>query len=295
MKKLSLLTAASCVLAIPVYAEDAPSNDQEPVVNVSVAEQVHEEDAIITTVNVDAEEANNAEPLAEAPQVEVAEVHWGYDGAGAAHHWGDLNSDYHACKDGKMQSPINIARFLQEDLPALDVAYQDSPLSVSNNGHSVQVNFESGSHVSVNGVQYNLLHTHFHTPSEHYLDGAPYPMEVHLVHQAADGTLAVIGVMMKVGEHNPVIEGIWQNVPPSGETKVVDMVQISPAALLPEGREYYKYEGSLTTPPCSEGVQWHVLKNTIEISADQLRAFQAVFPVNARPVQPLNGRVVTGD
>ncbi|MBX2833619.1 MAG: carbonic anhydrase family protein [Micavibrio sp.] len=214
---------------------------------------------------------------------------WGYNAKNGAATWDGL------CKMGKKQSPINIVRFLQEDQPDLSMTYEDGPLTVENNGHTVVVKFAAGSNIVLDGVNYELAQANFHTPSEHYLDGAPYPMEAHLVHKNAQGAHAVIGVMMKVGAHNPVIEGIWQNVPANGATKSVDGVMINAVQLLPENKAYYAYEGSLTTPPCSEGVRWHVMQDAIELSESQLRAFQSVFPVNARPVQPLNGRVVTGD
>lgn len=220
---------------------------------------------------------------------------WGYGAHNGAHKWSTLDDAYKACKDGQKQSPINIDKYLQEDLPVIAPAYQPAPLVVANNGHSVQVNYSAGSGFTSNNVEYALQHIHFHTPSEHYLDGAPYPMEAHFVHQSASGQIAVIGVMLKVGAHNPVIEGIWQNVPPSGQVKDVMAVEINASDLMPENLAYYKYEGSLTTPPCTEGVAWHVMKESIEISEKQLRAFQSVFPVNARPLQPLNDRVVTGD
>ena len=329
MKNILLGTALLVVMASPAYAESEVPHDVEVVETVVeeaavVEEAVVEanavdEDVVIEDVSVDAVEEREVpaelvtEPLKAEASVEqdieevVAEaaadavvevekgVHWGYTGEGAAQHWGDLKGDYHACSAGKEQSPINIARFLQEDQPDIKGTYVKSPLVVVNNGHSVQVNFAEGSSMSVDGTVYNLLQAHFHTPSEHYLDGAPYPMEVHFVHQTADGVLGVVGVMMKVGESHPAIEGIWQNVPAAGETKEVVGVELSASDLLPESLDYYKYHGSLTTPPCTEKVQWHVLKDTIEISESQLRAFQSVFPVNARPVQPLNDRVVTGD
>lgn len=220
--------------------------------------------------------------------------HWGYTGKHGASHWGDLSTMYETCKAGMKQSPIDISQYLQEDIPALNFTYNPVPLEVLNNGHTVQVNYAAGSTLSSADKTFNLLQFHFHTPSEHYIDGAPYPMEVHFVHKAEDGTRGIVGVMMKVGKHNPIIEGIWQNVPPAGETKAVESVKLSAADLLPANKQYYKYEGSLATPPCSEGVQWHVMKDPIEISAEQLKAFQAVFPVNARPIQSLNDRVITG-
>ncbi|MCB1652117.1 MAG: carbonic anhydrase family protein [Alphaproteobacteria bacterium] len=261
MKKLALTTALCLTLSMPAFAED---------------------------------HASMPEPQAE-PQIELHRVHWGYDGPGAAKHWGDIDTANEACKSGKSQSPINIARFLQEDLPDLHPTYAEASLDIVNNGHTVQINFAPGSKLEVGGITYDLLQLHFHTPSEHYLDGAPYPMEMHLVHKAEDGTLGVVGVLIKVGEANPEIEKIWQNVPPAGREVSVQDVSINAANLLPESLDYYRYEGSLTTPPCTEGVQWHVLKDTIEVSEDQLRAFQSVFPVNARPVQPLNERVIIGD
>ncbi|MCB1721442.1 MAG: carbonic anhydrase family protein [Rhodospirillales bacterium] len=226
----------------------------------------------------------------------AAQAHWGYSGAGAAPYWGTLDGSYGLCASGQEQSPVNIAKFLQEDVPDIMPSYKPSSLEVVNNGHTIQVNYDAGSGFEADGVNYNLLQLHFHTPSEHYLDGAPYPMEMHLVHKAEDGTLGVIGVMMKIGEHNPVIEGVWQNAPiEAGGSKHIDSVEINAADLMPASLEYYKYDGSLTTPPCSEGVHWHVLKEPIELSEMQLKAFQALFPVNARPVQPLNDRVITGD
>lgn len=225
---------------------------------------------------------------------EKGHAHWGYVGAGAANHWGELDPSFEACGKGSAQSPINIEAYKQADLQDLNAVYKDTPLEVVNNGHTVQVNYEAGSTLDLGGQSFELLQFHFHTPSEHYLDGAPFPMEVHFVHKAADGTLGVIGVMMKVGEHNPVIEGIWQNVPAAGETKTVGNVRLVATDLMPAEKGYYKYDGSLTTPPCSEGVKWYVMKDPIEISEAQLIAFQSVFPVNARPIQALGDRLVTG-
>ena len=222
---------------------------------------------------------------------------WSYSGAGAAAYWGTLSPSYDLCASGQAQSPINISEYLQEtSMPALEPNYAESGLSVFNNGKTIQVNFDAGSSLTVNGQTYNLLQLNFHTPSEHYLDGAPYPMEAHLVHQTDSGSVAIVAMMMKLGAHNPVIEGIWQNAPiKAGETKSVDSVKVNAAALLPSGLSHYNYTGSLTTPPCTEGVEWYVMKETVELSEMQLKAFQALFPVNARPIQPLNDRVVSGN
>jgi len=273
-------------------AVDAPSAPPEIEMSMSEdADAVPQEDKAQDNIAHDV-----AEEAPASGDHEGAHASWGYSGAGAAPYWGNLSAEYAACKDGQKQSPINIAKFLQEDVPNIESAYNPSPLSIVNNGHTVQVNYAPGSGFSVDDMRYELLQIHFHTPSEHYLDGAPYPMEAHFVHKAADGTLGVVGVMMKVGEHNHTIEAIWLNTPiNAGGTKEVESVEINAADLMPASLDYYKYDGSLTTPPCSEGVRWHVMKDTIELSETQLKAFQALFPVNARPVQPLNDRVVTGD
>ena len=150
----------------------------------------------------------------------------------------------------------------------------------------IQVNTAGSGALSVDGKSFDLLQFHFHTPSEHYIDGAPYPMEVHFVHKAADGTLGVVGVMFEVGAHNATIDKIWNGI--GGK------ISLSGSELLPNSLDYYKYDGSLTTPPCSEGVKWHVVKQPLSVSEKQLLAFQALFSVNARPVQPLNDRNVGG-
>ncbi len=256
---------------------DAAVGDGSVVDGAAVSDVVSHEEVVVTSMPMQ------------------AGAHWGYGNADGASKWAGMDAAYETCKSGMEQSPINIDKFLQEDLPDILPAYQDVPLSVVNNGHTVQVNFPAGSGFRADNIDYGLVRVHFHTPSEHYLDGAPYPMEAHFVHQNAQGGVAVIAVMMKVGEAHPTIEGIWQNVPAAGEIKDVTAVQVNAANLMPASLEYYKYQGSLTEPPCSEGVTWYVMKEPIELSEGQLTAFQSVFPVNARPVQPLNERVVTGD
>lgn len=230
-----------------------------------------------------------------SPAMAAGEKHWGYIGGEAAHRWGDLAAEFETCKQGVEQSPVNINEILQEALPALNTNFAETPLEVVNNGHTVQVNYAPGSGFKADGKDFGLVQFDFHTPSEHYIDGAPYPMEAQFVHKAGDGSVGIISVMMKVGKHNPVIEGVWQNVPVAGKTKAVAGVQLNAGALMPANKDYYQYDGSLTTPPCSEGVKWYVMKDPIEISADQLKAFQSVFPVNARPIQALGARVVKGN
>lgn len=299
--------ATASAPAVVAAEGEAVVSEEKTVVIKESAEGVVETETttVVVTKDMPAEPpaAVQEAPMADASAAEPAsgampEAHgdWGYTGAVAAPYWGTLNAAYETCSSGESQSPINISKFLQEDLPDIEPGFKPSPLVVKNNGHTIEVDFQSGSGFSVDGHQHALQHAHFHTPSEHYLDGAPYPMELHLLHTSPAGGLAMIAVMVKLGEHNPVVEGIWQNTPiTAGGEKVIDTVEISAADLLPPSLDYYKYEGSLTVPPCTEGVQWFVLKEPIELSETQLKAFQALFPVNARPVQALNERVVTGD
>ncbi len=292
MRKALLIAALSVCTALPAMAEDAVvvvDDHGKPMEEVKAEIEAATDEAQVQVFEVE------VKTPAATPHETPHTVDWGYTSGGGAYKWAELNSSYELCGSGAMQSPININQFVQEDLPALELTYSPVPLVVENNGHTVQVNYAPGSSFSIGGKAYALQQFHFHTPSEHYIDGAPYPMEAHFVHKAEDGSLAVVGVTMKVGAHNPVIEGIWQNVPQAGEIKSVNMVELSADDLMPEDKSYYSYDGSLTTPPCSEGVSWYVLKDPIEISEKQLTAFQAVFPVNARPVQALGDRSVKGN
>ncbi|MGH1399472.1 MAG: carbonic anhydrase, partial [Alphaproteobacteria bacterium] len=217
---------------------------------------------------------------------------WGYFGSLGAARWGGLDPAYTACGEGQAQSPININKFKRAGLPALAFGYGERPLTVLNTGYGVRLDASGAGVFSAGDADYRLHHVSFHTPSEHYIDGAPYPMEAQFEHVSDTGGLAIVSVMLKIGAHNPVVEGIWQNVPKAGMQKVVEGVVVNPADLLPEALGYYAYEGSLSVPPCSEGVKRYVMKTPIELSEKQLRAFQSVFAVNARPVQPINGREV---
>ncbi|MCK4743697.1 MAG: carbonic anhydrase [Sulfuriflexus sp.] len=219
-------------------------------------------------------------------------AHWGYDGDEGPSHWGDLSHDYATCKTGKSQSPINIDTTTTAKLANIKFNYQASAIDVVNNGHTIQVNYAKGSMLSVGGKSYTLLQFHFHSPSEHEVNGKPYDMVAHLVHQAADGQLGVIGVLMKIGKANSVIASVWDNMPTkSGGHNKVDAT-LNVAELLPSNHSYYNYSGSLTTPPCSEGVNWMVLQTPVEVSTEQVAAFTSIFSKSVRPVQPGNGRLI---
>jgi len=220
-------------------------------------------------------------------------THWGYEGHEGPENWGTLSPDYHICKDGKKQSPIDIYGAKRVKLGKIKFNYKASPKNIVNNGHTIQINMNKGSTMTaVNGKIYKLLQFHFHAPSEHTIDGKAADMVAHLVHQAADGQLGVIGVLMNKGRSNHVIDQLWQSMPQSakGKNKLSGNIKVN--NLLPKNKSYYNYSGSLTTPPCSEGVYWMVLKSPIQVSAAQIKAFTTLFAKSTRPVQPMYGRLI---
>lgn len=228
-----------------------------------------------------------------AAKGDAHKMHWGYAGEGAPFLWGGLKEEYALCGTGRRQSPIDISTVTITDLPEIKFNYQPSPLAISNNGHTIKVSYAPGSYVSVGGKRYDLLQFHFHAPSEHTVGGKAYDMVAHLVHQADDGQLGVIGVMFAAGSDNDSIAELWAHMPEKrGVTNSVPDVMINAAELLPGDFTYFNYSGSLTTPPCSEGVNWMVLATPNTVSKAQLRRFTDIFPLSTRPVQPLNGRVV---
>ncbi len=221
------------------------------------------------------------------------EVHWGYEGHGAPWYWGSLKEEFALCDSGMSQSPIDISAVTVTGLPAIEFHYQETALEVVNNGHTIQANYAPGSYIVVDGKRYDLLQFHFHSPSEHTIGGKAYDMVAHLVHKAEDGQLGVVGVLFKAGEEiDSTVAKIWLNMPEQQGVKQVPSVKINAADLLPPDLTYFNYSGSLTTPPCSEGVNWMVLATPRGVSEEQVRQFTELFPLSTRPVQPLNGRVV---
>ena len=218
--------------------------------------------------------------------------HWGYGGEHGPEKWGDMEAGFAACKHGKEQSPIDIRNATKSALPTLDFKYTKSSAEVVNNGHTIQVNLVDGGALNLDGVPYKLVQFHFHTPSEEKIDGKAYPMEVHLVHQSAKGQLAVVAVLLTEGKANAALGPVFKNLPQAEGSKTTLGANFNAAGLLPAARGYFRYVGSLTTPPCSEGVRWQVLKQPVEVSKAQLAAFRKLYNMNARPVQPLNGRKV---
>lgn len=236
-----------------------------------------------------------AEKPAEKPVQEVKhEIHWGYSGEGAPANWGKLKPEFALCGTGMSQSPIDIDKTYKTKLDKIEVAYKESPLKIINNGHAIQVNYESGSFVTIDGQQYQLLQFHFHAPSEHTVKGAFYDMEMHLVHKNDRDELAVVGLLMKKGNANKIIQVLWDNLPSEvNKENVVEGISVNASGLLPKDMKNYHYFGSLTTPPCSEGVNWTVLKTPIEVSEAQIEKFKTLMGFgNNRPVLPVNKRFV---
>jgi carbonic anhydrase len=221
--------------------------------------------------------------------------HWSYSGHDGPSHWGQLDAAYRACETGRTQSPIDIETkdVTPTNLPPLAFNYRPVPLSIVDNGHTIQVNYEPGSALLVGGKRYELVQFHFHHPSEEAVNGKRFDMVAHLVHRDAQGQLAVVAVPLKIGRDNPLLATLWSNLPKQGihEPQVMK-ASINAGGLLPSDLHYYAFSGSLTTPPCSEGVRWMVLKTPMEISKAQVAAFASRYPNNARPEQRLNGRHV---
>ncbi len=214
--------------------------------------------------------------------------HWSYEGAMGPAQWG---KEFPTCAKGKSQSPLDIRGPFVKARVVVTADYKEGPLKMINNGHTIQVNVVPGSKLRVDGVPHDLLQFHFHRPSEEKIDGKPMSMVVHFVHKNAAGKLAVLGVLLKEGNENPGIKTLWTHMPTEEGPEVApEGVNFNPGNLLPREFDYYSYEGSLTTPPCTEGVRFFILKTTVNVAKEQVNSFP--FKLNARPVQALNGREI---
>lgn len=216
---------------------------------------------------------------------------WDYTGAKGPENWAKLSPEYGACA-GSNQSPINLSGFIDAKLEPIAFDYKAGSSEILNNGHTVQVNALPGSSISVDGIKFELKQFHFHVPSENLINGKSFPMEGHLVHADKNGHLAVVAVMVTEGKANKALEKAWAQLPKQGE-KLALSSDISPLEILPANRDYYRFNGSLTTPPCSEGVRWLVMKQPISASKEQIEKFlHVIHHHNNRPVQAVNARPV---
>lgn len=227
-----------------------------------------------------------------APSGFAAEgAHWSYEGATGPAHWGEVDAASKVCSVGSQQSPIDVESSIKAQLPPLEIAWRKKPDMIVNNGHTIQVNAAAGNTLTVAKEKYDLVQFHFHHPSEHRIAGKSFPMEVHFVHRNAAGSLAVIGVLMTAGKANPAFKQIAGAMPAkAGEP--VKMNAVDANQLLPARRSYYRYAGSLTTPPCSEVVNWLLLREPIQVAQADIDAFAKLYPMNARPPQKDNRRFV---
>lgn len=253
----------------------------------------------------DTDHAAGGQPKTETVASAHEGPHWSYEGDAGPASWGTLSPDWLPCGDGKSQSPVDIDQTVRADLPEMRATYQPVSLKIIhsahvadgiNNGHTIQISYSDGDMLTIGREQFQLVQYHFHIPSEHTVRGQHHAMEMHLVHKSAADSLAVIGVFIDDGAHNAAFDPILSNLPATkGAETHVENVMIDVNQLLPSNLESYRYDGSLTTPPCSEGVKWIVMTTPIQMSAEQIAAFRALIDGNSRPVQPLNGRVVETD
>ena len=220
---------------------------------------------------------------------------WGYGPQDGPAVWGELGREYALCALGAGQSPIDLVDATPAPSPGLVFGYRPMPVGIVHNGHTVEVESTNENWIKVEGVRYELIQFHFHTPGEHTVAGESFDMEIHLVHRNEDGALAVVGVLVRRGGEHPVLDVLAGLLPQPGESRALKDIEIVASDLLPETRRSFRYVGSLTTPPCSEGVQWFVLETPVEVSDAGLAAFEAALGNNNRPVQPLNDRTLLID
>ncbi|HDX8594942.1 TPA: carbonic anhydrase [Aeromonas dhakensis] len=226
------------------------------------------------------------------PAAFAATPHWEYSGEAGPAKWASLTPEFGQCA-GRNQSPVNLSGLVKAELAPLQFHYLAGGHSVTNNGHTVQVDYAPGSSLELDGMHFELKQFHFHAPSENLIEGKSYPLEGHLVHANDQGELAVVAVMFELGKANGALSQVWQSLPAKAGEQRQLKEPVSAEPLLPAKRDYYRFSGSLTTPPCSEGVRWLVMKEPVQVSQAQIDAFKAVMlHPNNRPVQPLHGRLV---
>jgi len=219
-------------------------------------------------------------------------IHWSYDGDGGPMRWGKIDPANAKCETGERQSPIDIRDGIHVDLEPVIFDYKPVRFNVVDNGHTIQVNLGAGNSITILGRRYDLVQFHFHKPSEERINGAGFDMVMHLVHKDIDGKLVVLAVLIQQGKANSLVQTIWNNMPLEKNDTVQPPGTIDLNQILPASRQYYTYMGSLTTPPCTEGVLWVVFKEPIELSQDQISIFSRMYPMNARPVQSSAGRLI---
>ncbi|HZK05301.1 MAG TPA: carbonic anhydrase family protein [Actinomycetaceae bacterium] len=284
-KSTFLLSSAAVLAVVLAGCGSSPGTEAPP--SGEVTSGAATADAAATT--------EDGTPTEEATMDEAG-VHWGYEGDTGPDHWGELSPDFALCSAGTEQAPIDLTGADQQDLADVLFDYRSAPLQVLNNGHTIQVPSDGTSSITVDGTMFELAQFHFHTPSEHTVDGEYFAGELHLVHQDASGSLAVVAVLLEEGAENEAVAPIISHLPAATEQEVeADGVTLDPLDLLPGNRLTFQYTGSLTTPPCSEDVNWFVLTTPVEMSEAQLGELEQVMGHNNRPLQPLNDRDLLED
>jgi len=219
-------------------------------------------------------------------------AHWSYGGDGGPEAWGQLKPEFATCANGSRQSPIDIRSGVKVDLEAIQFDYRPTGFSVVDNGHTIQVNLSGGNSIEVQGRRFELLQFHFHRPSEERVNGRQFDMVAHLVHKDPEGRLAVVAVLLDRGIAQPLVQTVWNNLPLEKNAEQLVRGELNLNHLLPADRRYFTYMGSLTTPPCSEGVLWMVLQQPVPVAAEQVNVFSRLYPMNARPIQQAGGRLI---
>lgn len=276
--------------AVFLYAcKSKAKKSSAPVVKPAAVEPSPEKQA------ADSRSTSKKSKAAKEEATHHEEVHWAYGGKTGAAKWGKLSDKFATCSLGQRQSPIDIRDAIRADLPPITFAYKPVLLSIIDNGHTIQVSATGAGNITVEGEDYELLQFHFHKPSEEKINGKLYDMVVHMVHKSKDGKLAVVAVMLQAGKEHKLIRTLWTNLPLEQNKAVIKSdISIDPTDLLPKKQSYYTFTGSLTTPPCSEGVLWLVLKTPTDLSKEQIADFGKMYNGNARPLQARNTRVIKG-
>jgi carbonic anhydrase len=231
-------------------------------------------------------------PMKVVEKGDAEALHWDYQGGAGPQAWGGLRPEFSLCGSGKRQSPIDIHDGIAVDLEPVQFDYRASGFGVIDNGHTVQVNVAPGNFMQVGGRRWELVQFHFHRPSEERVEGRQFDMVAHLVHKDADGRLAVVAVLLERGSAQPVVQAVWNNLPLEKNEEAPARAPIDLNHLLPADRRYFTYMGSLTTPPCSEGVLWIVMQQPVQLAPSQIDIFARLYPMNARPLQQASGRLI---
>ncbi|NRR31279.1 carbonic anhydrase family protein [Oxalobacteraceae bacterium] len=226
------------------------------------------------------------------PVVQFRSNHWSYEGETGPANWGRINPDWAKCSMGNRQSPIDIRDGMKVELEQITFDYKPSSFNVTDNGHTVQVQLSGGNFITVQNRMYELIQFHFHRPSEERINGKGYEMVVHLVHKDGQGNLAVVALMLERGKPQNTIQTVWNNLPLEKLETMAPSIVLDPMEMIPQRRDYFTYMGSLTTPPCSEGVLWLVMKEPVQASPAQMALFSRLYPMNSRPIQPGSGRMI---